>query len=37
MGFDVFEINNKMLNAKSGVVGFMKAHITLVWPDRHQS
>jgi len=33
--FDVLEINNKRLNAKKGVVRFMKAHITLVWPDKH--
>ena len=35
--FDIFEINNKRFNAKRVVVKFMKAHITLVWPDRHRS
>ena len=35
--FDVSEMNNKRFNAKRVVVRFMKAHITLVWPDIHRS
>jgi len=33
--FPIFEMNNKRFNAKRGVVRFIKAHITLVWPDIH--
>jgi len=37
MGFVVSEVNNKRFNTKRGIVRFMKAHMTLVWPDRHRS
>jgi len=35
--FDIFEMDNKRFNAKRGAVRFKKAHITITWPDRHQS
>jgi len=35
--FEVSEMNNKRFNAGRGIVSFIKAHITVVWHDRHRS